>query len=446
MLRRTIRRCVPAVLVAATAVTAGCESWFGDDKKETLPGKRVSVLAHQQTLVPDAAAAATPVRLSAPVLNPDWPQESGPPDLPGGHLSLSASPAKVWQVSIGKGPRSRQPRVPAPVVADGRVFTMDAANRVTAFELASGRKQWSTDLTEREDNADDGIAGGIAVLKGRLFATTGFARVIALDAATGKEIWRRALAAPVHGAPMVDAGRVFVTTVNNALYGLNGADGRDLWPPHQAISEAAGVLGTAAPVAAGDSVIAAFSSGDLVAVRTATGRVIWSESLASARRTDELTSVAHIRGRPVVDGGRVFAVSYGAQLAAVNVRTGERLWDRPIGGLYGPWVAGNHLFVVSGNQELVCLTKDSGAIVWIAQLPAYADDKARKDPIIWAGPVAAGERLIVAGSNGKALFLSLAGGRVAGELDLESGVSQVPVVADGRLLVVTDDGTLTVYR
>lgn len=440
------RRITLAALAAAVTVT-GCESWFGDDPKETLPGKRVSVLAHQQILTPDATAAATPVRLPAPVLNPDWPQESGPPELPAQHLSLSATPVEVWHASIGEAPDGRQPRLPAPVVAGGRVFAMDAANRVSAFDLASGRKEWSTGLAGRDDDEDDdAIAGGIAVAKGRVFATTGFARVVTLDAASGKEIWRRPVAAPIHGAPTPDGARLFVTAVNNALYGLNAADGRDLWPPFQAISEAAGVLGTAAPVATGDGVIAAFSSGEIVAVRTATGRVSWSESLAPARRTDELTSVAHIRGRPVVDGGRVFAVSYGGVLAAINVRTGERLWDRPIGGLFGPWVAGDHVFVVSANQELVCLTKDGGAIVWIAQLPAFADEAERKDPVIWAGPVAAGERLVVLGSNGKALFLSPRDGRIAGELTLSAGASQVPVIADRRLLVVTDDGRLTAYQ
>lgn len=440
---RGLRVLAAALVVAATV--SGCESWFGDDKEETLPGKRVSVLAHQQILVADPAAAANPVRLPPAVLNAEWPQESGPAEPPPYHLRLSTSLAEAWHADIGEAPSAQQPRLPAPVVAGGLVYTMDARNEVRAFDAASGKEQWRADLADNEDD-DDAIAGGIAFWKGRLFATTGFAKVIALDAATGKEIWRRTLGAPAHGAPAVDAGRVYVATINNVLYGLNAADGREVWPPHQAITEAAGVLGTAAPVAAGDSVIAAFSSGDIVAVRASTGRVIWSESLAPTRRTDELASVAHIRGRPVVDAGRVFAASYGGQLAALNLRTGERLWERQIGGLFGPWVAENHLFMVSANQELVCLTKDTGAIVWIAQLPAFENENKRKDPILWAGPVVAGERLIVAGSGGKALSLSAVDGRIVDRLKLADGASQAPVVANNRLYVTTIDGTLTAYQ
>lgn len=77
---RGLRVLAAALVVAATV--SGCESWFGDDKEETLPGKRVSVLAHQQILVADPAAAANPVRLPPAVLNAEWPQESGPAEPP----------------------------------------------------------------------------------------------------------------------------------------------------------------------------------------------------------------------------------------------------------------------------------------------------------------------------------------------------------------------------
>ncbi len=439
------RLLVLAAAIAVAASVSGCESWFGDDKKEALPGKRISVLAHQQILAPDAAAALSPVQLPPPILNADWPQESGPAEPPPYHLRLGPDPSQVWQETIGEGPSSSQPRMPAPVVGGGRVYAMDARNRIRAFDVATGKEQWKADLAENEED-DDVVAGGLAFWNGRLYATTGFAKIVALDAASGKEIWRRALAAPVHGAPAVDAGRVFVSTINNVLYGLSAADGRELWPAYQAINEAAGVLGTAAPVPADESVIAAFSSGDIVAVRASSGRAIWTESLAPARRTDELASVTHIRGRPVVDGSRVFAVSYGGQLAALNLRTGERIWDREIGGLFGPWVAGKYLFVLSTNQELVCLTKDDGSIVWVAQLPAFENENKREDPILWAGPVVAGGRLIVVGSNGKALFLSPVDGRIAGRMTLGAGARQVPIVAGNRLFVVTDDGKLAAYQ
>ena len=47
-------------------------------------------------------------------------------------------------------------------------------------------------------------------------------------------------------------------------------------------------------------VVAPFSSGELVALRQENGRVLWSDSLAATRRTDELAAVAQIHAGPVI--------------------------------------------------------------------------------------------------------------------------------------------------
>lgn len=432
------------VAVAALGFVGGCESWFGKKKEEALPGTRVSVLAHQTALRPDLQESLEPIVLPPPENNPAWPQDGGADDRLLPHLRLGSALQPIWSVSIGEGVATNRPRLPAPVVADGRVFTMDSEQRVRAFDASSGKTMWDVDLARKQD--DEALSGGLAYASGSLFATTGFAKVFALNAASGKEIWSRSVSAPIHGAPSVGRGRLVAITVNNVLYGMNAADGRDLWPPHQALSEAAGLLGTASAAMTEDSIIAPFSSGDLVALRATTGRVMWSESLAPGRRTDELASVSHIRGRPAVDRGQVIAASYGGVLVAMNAATGDRLWERDIGSPHGAWLAGDYAFLVTSQQELVCLTRDKGTIRWVAKLPVYANEKEQKDPIVWTGPVLASNRLVVIGSSGRALLLSPSDGREVGSLKLSAGAGHSPVIADGRLFVVSDDGKLTAYQ
>jgi outer membrane protein assembly factor BamB len=429
-------------LAAVTVVLGGCETLFGEKEKEPLPGTRIAVLSQQRTLSADAATG--PIVLPPPITNPEWPQDGGSASNAMHHLRLGTSLQQVFSVGAGAGIESDAPQMPPPIVAAGRIFTMDSANEVRAFDAASGRREWRADLA---DDEDDAVAGGLAYARGRIVATTGFAKVFALDAGSGKEVWARAVNAPIHGPPTVSAdGRIFVVTINNTLYALDPANGADLWPPHQALAEAAGLLGTASPAADDDLVVAAFSSGDVVALRPATGRVVWQEALAPARRIEDLASLSHVRGRPVLDRGQVFAVSYGGVLAAINARTGARMWERDIGSLHGPWLAGDALFIVSSQQELIALDRATGAIHWIAKLPFYADEKNREDPILWAGPVLAGDRLIVLSSHGEAWFLSPYTGEKVAALDLRDGASRLPVIADGRLYVLTDDGVLAAYQ
>jgi outer membrane protein assembly factor BamB len=250
----------------------------------------------------------------------------------------------------------------------------------------------------------------------------------------------------MHGPPTVRDGRLFVTSIDNRLHALRSADGSELWPPYQAIAEAAGLLGSASPAVEGGIVIAPFSSGEVVALRADTGRVLWIDSLATTRRTDELALLSDVRAKPVIDQNQVFAVSYAGLLAAIDVRTGQRIWERETGGLFGPWAAGAYLFFLSNQQELACLSRDTGAVYWVVQLPMFANEKKRKEPILWAGPLLAGDRLIVVSSQGKALFLSPQNGTQLLEQQLPDAVARPPIVVDGTLFVLSDSGELAAYR
>ena len=100
-------------------------------------------------------------------------------------------------------------------------------------------------------------------------------RFRALDAESGKIVWRTPLTAPVRAAPTVAGDRVFITTVDNQLIALAAEDGKKIWD-HSGISETAGLLGGASAAVDSGTVIAAYSSGELFALRADTGRVAWA--------------------------------------------------------------------------------------------------------------------------------------------------------------------------
>ncbi|QNT69934.1 outer membrane protein assembly factor BamB family protein [Defluviicoccus vanus] len=435
---------IPLCLTLASVALSGCDSWFGKTDAP-LPGTRVSVLQHQKTLTPDAAARADEIILPRAVANVDWPQAGGSPDHAMQHLAFAAQPKLLWQSSIGAGTESERPLLPPPVVAEGRVYTVDSRNEVRAFDVASGNKVWDRDLTDHEDD-DDAMSGGLAYDSGRLFVTTGFAKVFALDARTGKVIWRRTVESPIHAPPVVADGRVFVITVENNLHALKSDDGTTEWPPHRTMSDLARILGGAGPAVAGEAVVAPFSSGELFALRSDTGRVVWSDSLASTRKTDEIASLSQIRALPIIDRGRVYAMSQGGMLAAIDLRSGQRLWDRDIGGLSTPWIAGRYLFVITNTQDLTCISADNGRVYWVTSLPRFKDEKAKKHPVLWTGPILAGERLIAVGTNGKAVTVSPYDGRIQTTQELSDASSTPPIVAGGRLFIVTDDGNISAYQ
>ncbi len=441
-----MNRALPAiaVLVCAVAWLGGCGSWFGKGEDPPLPGERVSVLAHQRTVNPDPDANPESIRLPQPRINADWPQPGGYANHAMQHLETAAKPELAWQADIGSGTTSSQPRLASPIMADGRVYTMDSDHVVSAFDAGSGERIWRVDLTDDEED-DDTITGGIAFEDGRIFATTGFAKIVALDAATGAETWRVKKGAPFHSPPTVRGGRLFAISIDNTLHALNAEDGNELWN-HQAIVEVANLLGGASPAVDSGVVVAPFSSGELVALKVETGRVLWSDSLTSARRTDELGSLSQIRAAPVIDRGRVYAISHSGLMAAIDLRTGRRIWDKDLGGLQAPWVAGDYIFMLTNENELVALGRDDGRIYWVTPLPAFEDEVELEDPILWAGPILASDRLILAGSNDEALAVSPYTGEVLGPAAAPGSASVPPIVANATVFMLGNNAELVALR
>jgi outer membrane protein assembly factor BamB len=429
-----------ALCVAGLLLVSGCS---GKDKKP-LPGERISVMVHQRDSNPDPRVADVQIALPQPYSNRDWPQSGGSPTRAMHHLTLAAAPKQAWATSIGDGSSSSRTLLTAPVVAEGRVYTMDVDFELAAFDARTGEQLWEF-APDVPGEDDDTFGGGIAYDGGRIFVTTAYGRVLSLDGKTGRLIWSRNVPGPVRSAPTVAAGRAYIVTIDNQLTVLNAETGEKLWG-HIAISESAGLLGGSSPAVNGSTVVVPYSSGELFAMRVENGRVVWSDNLTAFRRLDALATLAHIRGNPVIDRGVVYAISHSGRLVAIDQRSGGRMWERGIGGVDTPWVAGDFIFVLSNDGELFCLTRQGGRVRWVRPLPRFRNVEKKEGLIRWAGPVLAGDRLVVVGSHGVALTVSPYTGVPLGRLYLPDRTTLAPVVAGETIYFLTDDAELLAYR
>jgi outer membrane protein assembly factor BamB len=420
---------------------AACD-WF-KDKKTPLPGERIPVLGVGGGVEPDPKLAATPVTLPPPAVNRDWPEPGGTPAHVMGHPALPDKLTRAWDTSVGDGSSRYTKVMSQPVIAGGRIFAMDGASQVSAVDPASGKLFWQADL-KPENARSSAFGGGPALWKDRLYVATGHAEVLALDPADGKVIWRKSVAAPIHAPPTVADGRIFAVTVDNELNALSTEDGRHLWS-HNGIPETAGLLGGASPAVEGEVVLAPYTSGELFALRVENGRAVWSDSLAASRSANAVAGLADIRGRPVVDRGKVFAVSHSGRMAAIDLRSGDRVWEQQVASSHSPWVVGEYVFVLNNDNQAVCLTRGEGKVRWASQLRRYEDEKTKSDPIVWAGPVLGGNRLIVLSSQGEAVFLSPATGELISQQTIGAGYLG-PVIADNALYLLSDEANLSGYR
>lgn len=439
-----------AILAVVTLGLAGCDTiggWFEDEPKIEATGERISVLAFDSQLDPDPQLAETPVALPRPWRNAEWPQGGGYPGHAMQHLEIGETLRTAWTADLGESADDEKKILSQPVIAGGRVFAMDAASNVSAFDAQTGKRLWRVNLTPRKEDSG-ATGGGLAWHADKLFVATGYGDVVALEPATGRAFWATQLKQPIRGAPTADAGRVFVITYDNQIHTLDIERGTELWT-HTGIAEQAGFLGAANPAVEGNTVVAPYSSGEILALRADTGVVAWGEQLVRASgRFSQAGALNDINARPVIDRGRVYAVSQSGRFVALDLRTGERVWERVIPSIQTPWVAGEFIYAITIDSEIICLSRRDGRVKWIRQLRRYEDPAARtnKGVITWWGPVLAGDRLLVASTDERMLSISPYTGDLIGAMSLSDKAAQPPVVADGTVYIVTEDARLTALR
>ncbi len=432
------------LIIFTTSLISGCGGWYGKAPPKPVPGKRIAVMSLLQSLKPDPKLSKVVVRLPRPFKNQNWAQAGGRPNHAMHHLSADGELRRLWESEIGAGSSNRTQLITAPVIFNGRIFTMDVKATVRALDAETGKTLWRVNIAPRNGN-DKNLGGGLAVSNGRLFITTGFAEVVALNLKDGKVAWKRALNGPIRAPPTNFKGRVFVVTIANELHALNEADGQTLWT-HIGIAEMTGLLGGAAPAAHDSIVIGVYSSGEIFALRIENGRVIWSDSLTAIRRSSPISALAHIRGRPVIDNGQVIVTANSGRTISIDLRTGARIWEKKVGSVNGPWVAGEFIYVLSGLGELLCLSRQTGSVRWVSQLQRYKDEKDQEGPIFWTGPILAGNRLLIAGSNKEVLSISPYSGTIIGKIKVSGSVFIPPIVANDTIYILSDNARLLALR
>lgn len=459
------RSAILAGVFAAALAASGCSTIGGLNpfaKKDEAPteqageGQRISIIPPDQVLAPAEALKGVDFALPPAETVAAWPLPGGTPEQYVGNVTAGKDLQVAWRKSFGAGSsRGRYVTAP-PVAADGKVFLMDADGRVVAVDARSGAQVWRT-ATNPGDNKRDRLAfgGGVAFADGKLYVASGYREVLQMDARTGAVGWRAKTSESIHGAPTVSGGRVFVVALDNTLLTFDAATGAASWT-YQALAESARILAASSPAVSGETVVAAFGSGELVALRTVNGNDLWNEALSRASRTSALSEIRDIPGRPVIYSGDVFAISHSGVFAATDLRTGQARWTLPVVGITPPMPAGDVVYAVAKDGQVICAARESGQIYWMKNLNEGFTSK-RKGGVfgiggqksnrpIWSGPLLSNDRLLIVGQTGELVAINAKTGEIVKRVDLKGASITSPIAMGDTVYVVTQEADLIAIR
>lgn len=431
--------------VAALAVLSACS-----EKDEILVGDREEIYAILEGGAAPAEAAgenrALAIRMPAEKANAEWTHSIGTPAYRTANAALGAAPKLLWSADIGQGDTRRNRIVADPVVAGGKIFTLDSRATVAATSV-SGETVWTRDLTPPRDHADEATGGGMAVGDGTLFVASGFGSLTAIDPVSGKVKWQQLLGATGSGAPTYYKGLVYVVAGDDTAWAIEADTGRIRWQM-TATPDNGNVLGAPSPALTDKYAVFGYGDGEVQAAFRKGGMRMWNSQLAGQQRTRAIGKVNDITGDPVIDGNVIYVGSNAGRMAALDLDTGERLWTAHMGAIGPMWPAGGSIFAITVQNDLVRLNAKDGTRIWGVELPGYRKFTQKKATEVYAnnGPVVAGGRVIVASNDGLMRFFDPKSGDLVYSVEVPGGATTAPVVAGRTLYVVSTKGQLHAFR
>lgn len=458
-----MKRFAPLLLLSVLAGCSVLPEWWGAESETKLEGNRIAILPERTILTADPSTQSREVTIPAARNNGAWYQEQaiaedGVSILR--HLALKGDLSSQEKYTDTSAPDDDVRLSSNPVVVGDIIVLLDGQGVLTARKTtAIDDIIWSANIKKlsrqsRSESGrevtwmtlagkkDDFLGGNISFVEGYIIATTGNGNVFAFDIASGAKLWQRSMGIAIQSAPSGRNGTVYFVTADNQLYALSLKDGKTIWS-HNGIPQQTKILGAPAPVPLSELVIVPYSSGELVALKQSNGFKLWEENLAANTRSGAIGfRFSDILAAPVAFAGRVF-VSAENRLIALDVMTGNRLWDLPITLTSTPWVAGEWLFGVTNQSELVAIHTGDGKIRWVSPLPQFADSDNKKDRIRWSGPVLASEKLIIVGSKGELKTFNFQNGDPVMTLEISSNIELPPVVANGVVYLLNNEADLT---
>jgi outer membrane protein assembly factor BamB len=335
---------------------------------------------------------------------------------------------RLWNVKVGDDAEFL--RVALQPAGDGnRIYAASRDGNVVALDPETGREFWRVRL-DIELSAGPGVGEGLVVVG----AADGY--LIGLDAVTGAEKWRSYIVGETLAKPLIKNNLVVAITIDNRLRAVSAFDGAERWIVEQATPRLT-VRGSATPVAVGSSVIAGFDNGRLAAVNLDTGDILWEAMLSPPSGRSDLERLADVDGMISVVGQDVYAAGYQGSVAAVASESGQLLWLRDVSSHEGVSADWNNLYTVTEEGSVVALTRRTGDETW------RQNSLIRREPTL---PIAFNTTVAVGDFEGYLHFFSNFDGEAVARVRIgNEAISNEPVVVSNRLYVQSDSGSVAAY-
>lgn len=336
---------------------------------------------------------------------------------------------KQWSAKIGDGQGDGFYKI-TPTLVDGVLFVASSDGEVAAISAADGDRLWRVEL-ERP------LSGGVGYHDRSLYLGGADGSVLQLSANDGVVEWEAAVSGEVLAAPAVSDDWVIVQTYDGKLLGFQpGAD-----EPAWTFTSDVPVLtlrGTSTPILVGDNAIAGFGDGKVVAVDVNSGNVSWESRIGVPQGSSEIDRIVDIDGAMTQQGIELFVASYQGRVAALDSRTGRKLWQQNVSSVTGTHVGFGNVYVADVDGTLSAFLRTGQGVRWQNIELGYRQ---------LSRPTPVSSYVATVDFDGYLHLLSQVDGQIVGRTKIGGDAARADMIADsGRLIIFADNGQLLAYE
>ena len=336
---------------------------------------------------------------------------------------------KQWSTKIGDGQGDGFYKI-TPTLIDGVLYVASSDGEVAAISAADGDRLWRVEL-ERP------LSGGVGYHDRSLYLGGADGSVLQLSAEDGVLQWEAAVSGEVLAAPAVSDNWVIVQTYDGKLLGFQpGAD-----EPAWTFTSDVPVLtlrGTSTPILVGGNAIAGFGDGKVVALDVDSGNVSWESRIGVPQGSSEIDRIVDIDGAMTQQGIELFVASYQGRVAALDSRTGRKLWQQNVSSVTGTQVGFGNVYVADVDGTLSAFLRTGQSVRWQNIELGYRQ---------LSRPTPVSSYVATVDFDGYLHLLSQVDGQIVGRTKIGGDAARADMIAhSGRLIIFADNGQLLAYE
>ena len=346
--------------------------------------------------------------------------------IPPAELKAIAQPVGVqqlWEAQVGSGAKNQFIRL-TPALADGRLYAASFDGVVVALDALGGQRLW-------ESATQLPITGGVGVSdNGLVLVGTNKGQVVALRQDNGQEAWRGQVSSEVLAPPRAASGVVVIRTGDGKFTGLDARTGERRWVYAHAMP-ALSLRGNAPPALTRNLVIAGLETGKLLVLSLDKGLPLTEKTIAPPRGRTEIERLIDIDSEPRAFGENLYLASYRGGVAALDMRSGNLLWNRELSSYAGLDVDERQVYVSDETDAVLALDRRNGGTLW-----KQAELTGRR----LSAPVATQNHVVVGDFEGYLHWLGKDNGQIVGRIRAAGKAIVAPPLAAGDTVFVQGQG------